>query len=117
MLKIKAGILTTNSGDRHILTHVLVDGLVGADDGHLGLDRMHVLAQGNPMLLRLVPIGVKAGSECMDLVSQGLGQTRGDLRVAVHWVARARCGYRDIIVGLVIGLVKAPELHLRHWNR
>ena len=68
------------------------------------------------MLLRLVPIGVEAGSECMDLVSQGLGRTRGDLRVAVHWVARVGCGRRDIIVSPVIELVKAPELHPGQWN-
>ena len=68
------------------------------------------------MLLRLVPIGVEAGSECMDLVNQGLDQTRGDLMVAVHWVAGAGYGRRDIIFGLVTGLVKVPELHLKQWN-
>ena len=76
-------------------------------------DGIHVLTQGNLVLPRLVPIGVEASNECMDLVGQGLGRTRGDLRVAVHWVARTRCGFRDIIVGLGIGLVKAPELHPR----
>ena len=68
------------------------------------------------MLLRLVQIGAEASSECMDLVGHGLGLTRGDLRVAVYWIAHVGCGYRDIIVDLVIGLVKAPELHPRQWN-
>ena len=88
--------------------------LTGADGGHLNPDGIHVLAQGNPVLLQLIPIGVEAGSECMDLVDQGLRRTRGDLRVAVHWVSRARCGRRGIIVGLVIrgrDIVRAPKLH------
>ena len=68
------------------------------------------------MLLRLVLISVEVGSECMDLISQGLGRTRGDLRVAVHWVARAGCGCWDVLVGLLIRLVWASELHPRQWN-
>ena len=35
--------------------------LAGADGGHLNSDGIHALAQGNPLLLRLVPIGVEAG--------------------------------------------------------
>ena len=66
--------------------------LAGSNSSHLSSDGIHVLDQSNPMLLRLVPIGVEAGSECMDLVGQGLGRTRGDLRVTVHWVARAGFG-------------------------
>ena len=42
--------------------------LDGSASSHLNPNGVHVLAQGNPMLLRLVPIGVEAGSECMDLV-------------------------------------------------
>ena len=68
------------------------------------------------MLLRLVPIGVEAGGECMNLVGHGLDRTRGYLRVAVHLVARAGCGRWDIIIGLIIILVRAPELHPRQWN-
>ena len=86
------------------------------DGGHLSPDGIHVLAQGNLVLLQLVTIGVEAGSECMDLVVQGLGRTRGELRVTVHWVARAGCGRRDIIVGLILELVKALELHPGQWN-
>ena len=59
--------------------------LAGVDGGHLSLDGIHVLDQGNPVLLRLVPIGFEAGGECMDLIGQGLGRTRGDLKVTVHW--------------------------------
>ena len=58
--------------------------LAGSDSSHLSLDGVHVLAKGCPVLLRLIPVGVKAGGQCMDLVSQGLGRTRGDLRVIVH---------------------------------
>ena len=81
------------------------------DGGHISLDGVHVLAQGNPGLLRPIPIGVEAGGKCMDLVDQGLGRARGDLWVIVHWVARAGCGRWDIIIGLIIGLIRAPELH------
>ena len=76
--------------------------MASADGGHLNPDGIHVLAQGNPVLLRLVPIGIEAGCECIDLVGQGLGRTRGYLKVVVHWVARAGCGRWDIIVGLII---------------
>ena len=68
------------------------------------------------MLLILILIGIEAGGEWMDLVGQGLGRTRGDLKVAIHWVARAGCGRWDIIVGLIIGLIRAPELHPGQWN-
>ena len=53
--------------------------LAGVDGGHLSPDGIHVLAQGNPVLLRLILIGVEEGGECMDLVGQGLCRTRGDL--------------------------------------
>ena len=87
--------------------------LAGSDSGHLSSDGFHVLAQSNLMLLRLVPISVEAGSECMDLVGQRLDRTRGDLRVAVHWISCVGCGRRDIIVDLVIRLIRAPELYPR----
>ena len=34
----------------------------------------------------------------MDLVDQGLGRNRGDLRVAVHWVARAGTVFLGAII-------------------
>ena len=42
--------------------------LVGANDGHLVPDGVHVLTQGNTMLLRLIPICVKSCGERMNLV-------------------------------------------------
>ena len=48
------------------LAHDLV--LVGANDSHLGLDGVHVLTQGNTMLLRLILICVKPCIERMNLV-------------------------------------------------
>ena len=43
--------------------------LVGSDSSHLSSDGVHVLAQGNPVLLRLMPVGIEAGGQRMDLVS------------------------------------------------
>ena len=37
--------------------------LAGANGGHLRSDGVHVLTQGNPVLLRFVPIGVKLGGK------------------------------------------------------
>ena len=76
--------------------------LVGENDGHLGLDGIHVLTQGNTVLLRLILICIKPCGECMNIVYQGLSRTGGDLRVAVLGVARTRCGCCNIIVGLLI---------------
>ena len=39
-----------------------------ANDGHLGPDGVHVLTQGNKVLLRLIPICVKPRGERMNLV-------------------------------------------------
>ena len=76
--------------------------LVGANDGHLGPDGVHVLTQSNTVLLRLILICVKLHGESMNLVCQGLSQTGEDLRVAILGVARTRCGCYSIIVGLFI---------------
>ena len=63
---------------REELSHLLCDKvLAGADGGYLSSDGVHVLTQGNTVLLRLVPIGIKMGGERMNLVCQGLSQTVG----------------------------------------
>ena len=76
--------------------------LAGSDGGHLRLDGVDILAQGNSVLLLLIPVSVEAGGKCVDLVDQGLGRARGDLRVAVHWVARAWCGCWDVLIDLLV---------------
>ena len=72
--------------------------LDGANGGHLCFDSVHFLTQGNTVLLRLIPICVKPCGEHMNLVSQGLSRTRGDLRVVVLWVAHTGCGCGSILV-------------------
>ena len=57
--------------------------LAGANGGHLSSDGVHILTQGNTMLLRLIPICIKPCGEHMNLVCQGLSRTGGDLRVVV----------------------------------
>ena len=42
--------------------------LVGANDGHLGLECVHILTQGNMVLLRLILICVKPRGERMNQV-------------------------------------------------
>ena len=86
--------------------------LASANGGHLSSDGVHVLTQGNPVLLRLVPIGIKPGGKCMNLVAEGLSQTGGDLRVVVLKVAFTRCCNRSILIGLLIRVAQAPELCL-----
>ena len=54
--------------------------LAGANGGHLCSDGVHVLTQGNPILLRLVPIGVKPCGKRMNMIYEGLSRTGGDLR-------------------------------------
>ena len=99
---------------REELSQLLCDMVLdGANDGHLGPDGVHVLTQGNTVLLRLIPICVKLCGERMNLVCQGLSLTGGDLRVAVLGVARIGCGCCSIIIGLLIRIARAPELHLR----
>ena len=49
--------------------------LAGANGGHLCSYGVHVVTQGNPVLLRLVSIGVKLCSKCMNLICEGLSQT------------------------------------------
>ena len=76
--------------------------LAGANGGHLRSDGVHVLTQGNLVLLRLVPIGVKLGGKHMNLVAEGLSRTRRDLRVVVLKVAYTGCGSWSILIGLLI---------------
>ena len=71
--------------------------LAGANGGHLRSDGVHVLTQGNPVLLRFVPIGVKLGGKRMNLVAEGLSLTGGDLRVVC-----TRCDSRSILISLLI---------------
>ena len=97
-------------GDKVLVGVDLV--LIGANDGHLGPDGVHVPTQGNPMLLRLVPIGVKPCGKRINLVTEGLSRVGGDLRVAVYRVARTGYGCWGIIVGLHIKLVQTTELRL-----
>ena len=71
--------------------------LAGANGGHLNSDGVHVLTRGNPVLLRLVLIGVKPCGKRMNLICKGLSLTGGDLKVAC-----TRCGSRSILIGLLI---------------
>ena len=48
------------------LLHDMV--LAGANGGHLSSDGVHILTQGNTVLLILIPIGVKPCGERMDLI-------------------------------------------------
>ena len=87
--------------------------LDGANGGHLNSDGVHVLTQGNPVLLTLIPIGIKPGGKRMNLVAKGLSRTGGDLiRVAILRVACTRCGSRSILIGLLIRVARALELRL-----
>ena len=66
--------------------------LAGANGGHLSSDGVHIMTQGNTMLLRLIPICVKPCGERMNLVCKGLSQTGGDLRVAGLGIVCIACG-------------------------
>ena len=88
---------------REELSQLLRDKVLdGANGGHLSSDGIHILTRGNPMLQRLVPIGVKPCGERMNLVGKGLSQIGGDLRVVVFKVACTGCGCYSILVGLLI---------------
>ena len=101
---------------REELSQLLCDMvLASANGGHLGSNGVHVLTQGNTVLLRLILICVKPCGERMNLVCQGLSQTGGDLRVSVHGVACNRCGCWGIIVSLLIRIARALELRLGQW--
>ena len=76
--------------------------LAGANSVHLSSYGVHILTQGNTVLLRLIPICVKPCGECMNMIYEGLSRTRGDLRVAVLGVACIGCGYWRILIALLI---------------
>ena len=76
--------------------------LVGSNGGHLSSDVIHILTQGNMVLLRLIPICVKPCGERMNLVCQGLSRTGREFRVSVLGVTDTRCGSDIIFVGLLI---------------
>ena len=42
--------------------------LAGTNGGHLSSNDVHILTQGNAVLLRLIPICIKPCGECMNLV-------------------------------------------------
>ena len=86
--------------------------LASANGGHLSSDGVHVLTQGNSVLLRLVLIGVKLCGKRMNLICEGLSRTGGDLRVTC-----TGCGSWSILIDLLIRLVRAPELCLRQRYR
>ena len=75
--------------------------LAGANSGHLRSNGVHILTHGNPVFLRLIPIGVKPGGKRMNLVAEGC-RTGGDLRVAAFRVTCTRCGSLSILLGLLI---------------
>ena len=71
------------------------------DGGHLSPDGIHVMAQGNLVLLQLIPIGIEAGSECMDLVSQGPLSTGSlALGVAVRTSSSVSSSKVETLLGL-----------------
>ena len=76
--------------------------LAGSNGGHLSSDVVHILTQGNTVLLRLILICVKPCGERMNLVCQGLSRTGGELRVSVLGVIGTRCGSGSIFVSLLI---------------
>ena len=45
--------------------------LTGVNGGHLNSDGVHILTQGNTVLLRLIPICVKPCGECMNMINEG----------------------------------------------
>ena len=46
--------------------------LAGVNGGHLSYDAIHILTQGNTVLLRIIPICVKLRGERMNLIIEGL---------------------------------------------
>ena len=65
------------------LGKLLLDGLLVAKGGrlvvhdcaHVGPKCIHVLANGDPMLLGLIPVSIKSGCEVLYLVLQCSGRT------------------------------------------
>ena len=65
------------------LGKLLLDGLLVAEDGslvshdyaHTGLECIHVLADGDLMLMGLIPVRIKSGGEVLYLVLQCSGRT------------------------------------------
>ena len=88
---------------RKELSQLLCDKVVASAKGdHLNYDGVHIMTQGNPVLLRLVPIGVKLCGKRMNLVVEGLSRIGGDLRVIILRVACTGCGSWSILIGLLI---------------
>ena len=52
-----------------LLRDMVLDGATGS---HLGLENVHVLTQGNTVILRLILICLKSCGENINLVCQGL---------------------------------------------
>ena len=76
--------------------------LAGANGGHLSSDGIHILTQGNTVLMRLIPICVKHCGERMNLVCQGLSRTGGDLRFVALGVTCTKGGCCSILIDLLI---------------
>ena len=58
---------------REELSQLLCDKvLAGVNGGYLSSDGIHILTQGNLVIMRLVPISVKSCGKRMNLVGQGI---------------------------------------------
>ena len=90
--------------------------LASANGGHLGFDGVHVLTQGNTVLLRLILICVKPCGERMNLVCQGLSRTGGDLWVAFLRVACEAEPDRCLLAGVNFHGAMVVDLRLGIWK-
>ena len=86
---------------------LLDDMLVIEDCAHVGFEGIHVLAQGDPMLLGLIPECIKLGSEVLNLVLLGRRRT-GDSRLR---------GVGEGGGGLVDGWPASPGISSRIPNK
>ena len=74
------------------LGKLLLDGLLVVEDGrlvvhdcaHVSLECIHVLADGDLVLLGLIPVRIKSGGEVLYLVLQG--STRTDQVLLLRWL-------------------------------
>ena len=76
------------------LGKLLLDGLLVAHNGHLVAhycvhvcpEYVHVLANGDLVLLGLIPVRIESGGQVMDLVLQCSGRTDRVLLLAWWWL-------------------------------
>ena len=73
---------------------MILEGLLIAEDGllvvqesaHVGSEGIHILADEDPMLLGLIPVGIKSSNEVLHLVLECSGRTdRVLLREWLWW--------------------------------